>query len=87
MNCNGNTPMPIGDYTLLWLPGADPAAMKGSVGGLMKIQPEWGPMPSSWLSYIMVPSVDAAAERARANGGKMKYISDLVIKIPNIAPI
>ncbi len=74
-------PMPIGDYTLLWLPGADPAAMKGSVGGLMKIQPEWGPMPSSWLSYIMVPSVDAAAERARANGGK---ICNEPTDIPNV---
>jgi len=61
--------MPDFEYTLLWLAGADPEKKQGSVGGLMKIPAEWGSMTSSWLSYIMVESVDAATERATAAGG------------------
>jgi len=64
-------PMEGFEYTLLWVPGADPAKKQGCVGGMMKIQKEWGDMPSNWLSYIMVESVDAAAERATKAGGRV----------------
>lgn len=64
-------PMPTGDYTLFWLPGADKAKKQGGVGGMMKILPEMGPMPSNWLTYIMVDDVDAAAARATQHGGKV----------------
>jgi predicted enzyme related to lactoylglutathione lyase len=62
-------PMPFGDYTMFWVPGADREQKTGCIGGMMAIQPEMGQMPPNWLSYIMVEDVDAAAGRVTANGG------------------
>lgn len=64
-------PMPTGDYTLFWLASADISKKSGGVGGMMKITPEMGQMPSCWLTYIMVEDVDAAAARATQFGGKV----------------
>lgn len=64
--------MPMGpgfEYTLWWRPGADQAKKQGGVGGMMKIAPEMGPMPSCWLTYIAVANVDATAAKVTANGG------------------
>lgn len=42
-----------------------------SIGGMMKIQPEWGPVPPNWSAYVMVNSADAIAERAKSLGGNV----------------
>ncbi|HET6512764.1 MAG TPA: VOC family protein [Candidatus Kapabacteria bacterium] len=42
-----------------------------SLGGMMKIQPEWGPMPPNWTPYIMVESADQYAEKIKSNGGNV----------------
>ncbi len=42
-----------------------------SIGGLLKIQPEWGEVPPNWQSYVMVPSVDDAAAKAATLSGSV----------------
>lgn len=60
---------PTGDYTMFWRPGAVQEAFEGCIGGMMKIDPAWGPMPSCWLTYISVDSVDDSAGKVTALGG------------------
>jgi predicted enzyme related to lactoylglutathione lyase len=52
-----------GDYTE-WLRGGT------SIGGMMKIQKEWGPVPPNWLVYFCVDDCDAAAKKAGELGGE-----------------
>ena len=40
-----------------------------SIGGMMKIPKEWGPVPPSWLVYFAVADCDAAAKKAGELGG------------------
>jgi predicted enzyme related to lactoylglutathione lyase len=40
-----------------------------SIGGLMKIPKEWGPVPPSWLVYFAVSDCDATATKAGELGG------------------
>jgi predicted enzyme related to lactoylglutathione lyase len=40
-----------------------------SIGGMLEIQKDWGPMPPHWLVYFMVDDCDAAVARAQALGG------------------
>jgi predicted enzyme related to lactoylglutathione lyase len=40
-----------------------------SIGGMMTIPKEWGPVPPNWLVYFMVSDVDAAAKKAGELGG------------------
>lgn len=41
-----------------------------SIGGLIKIQPEWGEnVPPNWQAYVMVESVDDSAAKASELGG------------------
>jgi uncharacterized protein len=42
-----------------------------SIGGLMKIPKEWGPVPPNWLVYFASDDVDATAAKAAKAGGKM----------------
>ena len=35
-----------------------------SIGGMMKIPKEWGPVPPNWLVYFMVADVDASVKKA-----------------------
>ena len=42
-----------------------------SLGGMMKSQPECGPMPPNWTPYIMVDSADAFAKKIKSNGGNV----------------
>lgn len=42
-----------------------------SIGGMMKIQPEWGPMPPNWMAYVMVGSADDSANKAKSLGGNV----------------
>jgi uncharacterized protein len=41
-----------------------------SIGGLMKIPKEWGPVPPNWLVYFMVSDVDATTKKAGSLGGQ-----------------
>ena len=41
-----------------------------SIGGMMKIPKEWGPVPPNWLVYFMVDDVDAAVAKASGLGAK-----------------
>jgi uncharacterized protein len=42
-----------------------------SIGGMMQIQPEMGPVPPNWLPYVMVADCNATADKAAASGGKL----------------
>jgi predicted enzyme related to lactoylglutathione lyase len=41
----------------------------GMIGGIMKKGPEMANVPPNWGIYFLVPDVDAAVERVKANGG------------------
>jgi predicted enzyme related to lactoylglutathione lyase len=41
-----------------------------SLGGMMQIQPEWGPVPPHWLVYFRVGSCDESLAKAVALGAK-----------------
>jgi predicted enzyme related to lactoylglutathione lyase len=43
----------------------------GMIGGMMNKGPEMANVPPNWQIYFLVPDVDAAVERIRANGGKI----------------
>ncbi len=64
-------PMHSTDYTVFSRKGFNPAEKAGCVGGLMKIDPAWGNVPSNWLSYIWVDNCDATAARVESLGGKL----------------
>jgi uncharacterized protein len=51
-----------GDYTEFQRGGT-------SIGGMMKIAKEWGPVPPSWLTYFAVENCDATVEKAKGLGG------------------
>ena len=40
-----------------------------SIGGMMAIPKEWGPVPPNWLVYFMVSDVDATVKKAGQLGG------------------
>src|SRR5580765_4924844 len=42
-----------------------------SIGGMMTIPKEWGPVPPNWLVYFMVADVDGAAKKASSHGGQV----------------
>jgi predicted enzyme related to lactoylglutathione lyase len=44
-----------------------------SVGGIMSMPPEAGPMPPNWGCYVTVADVDATAKQAAALGGKVVH--------------
>jgi predicted enzyme related to lactoylglutathione lyase len=43
----------------------------GMIGGMMNKPPEMASVPPNWVIYFRVPDVDAAAQRIKANGGKI----------------
>jgi uncharacterized protein len=47
-----------------WQRGGD------SIGGMMTIPKEWGPVPPNWLVYFMVSDVDATTKKAGSLGGQ-----------------
>jgi len=55
---------PIGKYQMFNRP-------HGMIGGMMNRPPEMAQVPPNWQIYFRVPDVDAAAERVKANGGKI----------------
>src|SRR5262245_47795767 len=42
-----------------------------SIGGMMQISPQMGPIPPNWLPYFMVDDCDATVEKVKAGGGKV----------------
>jgi predicted enzyme related to lactoylglutathione lyase len=42
-----------------------------SIGGMLEITPEMGPVPPNWLPYFMVDNCNASADKATALGGKL----------------
>ncbi|MDP4230227.1 MAG: VOC family protein [Bacteroidota bacterium] len=42
-----------------------------SIGGMMEIQAEWGPVPPNWLAYIMVPNCDETVSKIKEAGGSV----------------
>jgi predicted enzyme related to lactoylglutathione lyase len=43
----------------------------GRIGGMMNKPPQMANVPPNWQIYFRVPDVDAAADRIKANGGKI----------------
>lgn len=52
-----------------------------SIGGMMKIQAEWGDVPPHWIGYVMVDDVDQTAAKVKAAGGKLMMEP---MDIPNV---
>jgi predicted enzyme related to lactoylglutathione lyase len=55
---------PMGKYQMFNRP-------HGMIGGMMNKPKEMANVPPNWQIYFRVPDVDAAAERIKANGGKI----------------
>lgn len=43
------------------------------VGGMMQIEPEWGPMPPNWTIYFGVEDCDGLIAEAERRGGKLLF--------------
>lgn len=43
------------------------------IGGMMQIEPAWGPMPSNWTVYFGVDDCDGTTAEARRRGGKLLF--------------
>jgi predicted enzyme related to lactoylglutathione lyase len=52
-----------------------------SIGGMLEIAPEMGPVPPNWLPYFMVEDCNATTDKAAASGGK---VSVPPTDIPNV---
>jgi uncharacterized protein len=57
--------MPVGMEYYVLMRGAE------QLGGVMQINPDWGTMPSRWVTYFAVDNTDAVAARITANGGQI----------------
>lgn len=55
---------PPGEYTEFYNRGT-------AIGGMMRIQPEWGDVPPHWLPYFEVVDCDASAGRVKQQGGAL----------------
>jgi predicted enzyme related to lactoylglutathione lyase len=55
---------PMGKYQMFNRP-------HGMIGGMMNRPPEMANVPPNWQIYFRVPDVHAAAERIKANGGRI----------------
>jgi len=55
---------PMGKYYMFNRP-------HGMIGGMMNKPPEMAHVPPNWQIYFLVPDIDAAAERIKANGGQI----------------
>jgi predicted enzyme related to lactoylglutathione lyase len=65
-------------YTKLfgWEIGGDPNYTEWknagkSIGGMMKIQKEWGEVPPHWMSYVLVKNCDETSAKITSLGGKL----------------
>lgn len=65
-------------YTALfdWTTGGSPEytewkSGESTIGGMMEIQADWGPVPPNWLSYVAVTNCDEIAEKIKSLGGSV----------------
>lgn len=52
-----------------------------SIGGMMSIDPNWGPMPNVWSAYFQVDDIAGTLAKVSENGGKLVMGPT---KIPNM---
>jgi hypothetical protein len=52
-----------------------------SIGGCLKLDPAWGPVPPHWLVYFMVDDCDASAAKTASLGGSVRVPP---MDIPNV---
>jgi uncharacterized protein len=52
-----------------------------TIGGMLEIQPDMGPVPPNWLPYFMVEDCNATAAKVGAAGGKL-FVPPM--DIPNV---
>lgn len=60
-----------------WKPKESPGytefhAGEKAVGGMMAIDPSWGPVPPHWIVYFQVADTDAIAAKVRSLGGTLR---------------
>jgi predicted enzyme related to lactoylglutathione lyase len=55
---------PLGQYQMFNRP-------HGMIGGMMNTPPEMAQVPPNWQIYFRVPDITQAAERVKANGGRI----------------
>ena len=55
---------PMGTYQMFNRP-------HGMIGGMMNKPPEMADVPPNWQIYFLVPEINAAVERIKANGGQI----------------
>ena len=55
---------PLGNYQMFNRP-------HGMIGGMMNKPPEMADVPPNWQIYFLVPDIDAAVGRIKANGGRI----------------
>lgn len=55
------------------------------VGGMMQIEPDWGPVPPNWRVYFGVDDCDAAVARAVNLGGKALFPTMEVAEVGRFA--
>jgi predicted enzyme related to lactoylglutathione lyase len=55
---------PMGKYHMFNRP-------HGTIGGMMNKSPEMAEVPPNWQIYFLVPAINAAVERIKANGGQI----------------
>ncbi len=66
-----------------WTTKTSPSVMEGKyhllvnaeqqVGGMMQIEPEWGPMPSNWAIYLGVDDCDGTIAETERRGGTLLF--------------
>lgn len=61
LDTKDDDPMPYGEWQL----GGE------SIGGMLSIDPNWGPVPSRWAVYVSVEDCDASVAQAQELGGKL----------------
>ncbi len=42
-----------------------------TIGGMIEIKPEWGPVPPNWLSYVLVDNCDVTAAKIKELSGSV----------------
>lgn len=73
-----------GDYTELSV--GDPVP-ENSVGGMMEIKKEWGPIPPHWMVYFMVDDCDAVVNKAISLGATIIKPPDDIPEVGRFAVI
>lgn len=58
-----------------------------TMGGMMKIQKEWGNVPPNWLPYFMVTNCDASAAKITQSGGSVKMPPTDIPKVGRFAVV